>query len=167
MRRLDPNAPPPQAPGRAAFALRRMVPADLGEVMLIERLAFKHPWSADLFRRELEHAWSTILVAEEASEGRRRLLGFIIYWLVHDEIHVLNVATDPGERRRGVARALMRECLAAGGQAGAHLATLEVRRSNAAAIALYQSLGFRSAGIRPNYYADEGEDGIVMLLDLP
>lgn len=167
MRRIEPTEPTALSPSGSPFVLRKMNPADLGEVMLIEKVAFKHPWSADLFRRELEHPWSTILVAEETSGASKRLMGFLIYWLVHDEIHVLNVASDPSQRRRGVARALMRACLSSGARAGARLATLEVRRSNAAAIALYHSLGFRSAGIRPNYYADEGEDAIVMLLDLP
>lgn len=155
------------SPAAGPFALRKMTQVDLAEVMRIEKLAFKHPWSANLFRRELEHPWSTILVAEEDQEGQRRLLGFLIYWLVHDGIHILNVASEPSQRRRGVARALMRACLENGVKAGGRLATLEVRRSNAPAITLYQSLGFRSAGIRANYYADEGEDAVVMLLDLP
>lgn len=144
-----------------------MVAADLDEVMVIERLAFTHPWSADLFRRELAHDWSTVLVAEEPLEGdARRLVGFIIYWLVHDEIHVLNVATDPKERRRGIARDLIAECIAQGSRQGATLATLEVRRSNQAAINLYEAFGFRTVGVRPNYYADEGEDALVMILNI-
>jgi ribosomal-protein-alanine N-acetyltransferase len=74
------------------------------------------------------------------------------------------VALD--ERRKGAARALMEEAAQRGRRAGAVLATLEVRRSNHGAIALYRSLGYRQVGIRPNYYVDEGEDAIVMVLDL-
>lgn len=143
-----------------------MVPDDLDEVMAIERRAFKHPWSSELFRRELQHDWSTILVAERPEMDGMRLLGFIIFWLIYDEVHILNVATDSAERRKGIARTLLSECVERGRARGARLATLEVRRSNAGAIRLYESFGFRSAGIRPNYYADEGEDAIVMLLDL-
>ncbi|HTN53280.1 MAG TPA: GNAT family N-acetyltransferase, partial [Anaeromyxobacter sp.] len=66
----------------------------------------------------------------------------------------------------GVGRALMDEVAEAGRRRGAALATLEVRRSNLPAIALYESLGYRHVGVRPNYYADEGEDALVMLLDL-
>lgn len=141
---------------------------DLDEVMDIERLAFSHPWSADLFRRELTHDWSTVLVAEhvDARDGPR-LGGFIIYWLVHDEVHVLNVATAPQLRRQGLARTLLQRGLALAREAGARLATLEVRRTNVPAIRLYESFGFRSVGIRPNYYAEENEDAIVMVLDLP
>jgi ribosomal-protein-alanine N-acetyltransferase len=86
--------------------------------------------------------------------------------LVDPELHILNIATAVEERRRGVARALMQETAARGRKAGAVLATLEVRRSNGGAIALYRSLGYRHVGIRPNYYADEGEDAIVMVADL-
>jgi len=142
------------------------VPADLEAAMAIERAAFKHPWSTELFARELEHDWSTVLVAQEPSRQGPRIVGFIIFWLVHDEIHVLNVATDPAERGRGIARTLLDECLAQGKAKGARLATLEVRRSNDAALRLYDRYGFRRVGVRPNYYADEGEDAIVMLLDL-
>ena len=78
---------------------------------------------------------------------------------------MLNVATAPQHRRRGVARAVMEELLARGRHRRCSLATLEVRRSNEAAIGLYRSLGFRSVGVRPNYYVDEKEDALVMVLD--
>ena len=139
-----------------------MVAADLEPVMVLERAAFKHPWSTELFARELEHDWSTVLVAEEAG----RIVGFVIFWLVHDEIHILNVATDPAQRGRGIARALLDACIAQGRRRGARLATLEVRRSNDPALRLYDRYGFRRVGVRPKYYEDEGEDAIVMLMDL-
>lgn len=162
-------AGPPPAPD-APFLFRKMTVDDLDRVMEIEFEAFAHPWSAELFRRELTHAWSTILVASEvrpAPDGRReQVLGFVIYWLVHDELHVLNVAVASEERRRGVARALLEEMTERGRLGGAVLATLEVRRSNRPAIRLYESLGYRQVGVRPNYYVDEGEDAIVMNADL-
>ena len=161
------GAPPPPPP----FTFRRMRADDLDRVMEIEKDGFAHPWSADLIRRELTHDWSTILLATEVRHGVAGLstevvAGFVVYWLVHDEIHVLNIATAVEERRRGVARALMIEVAQRGRKAGAVLATLEVRRSNVPAITLYRSLGYRQVGIRPNYYVDEGEDAIVMVLDL-
>jgi len=144
-----------------------MVPTDLPEAMRIERLAFAHPWSEELFRRELTHAWSTILLAEEPGPQGPLLRGFIIFWIIHDEVHILNVATDPTQLRRGIAKALIAEALAQGKQAGAVLATLEVRRSNTPAIRLYESFGFRTVGVRPKYYSDENEDGLVMNFDYP
>jgi len=149
------------------FLIRPMTSDDMPEVMELERIAFTHPWSPELLRRELSHDWSTILlVEEELSPGVLRLLGFAIFWVVHDELHILNVATDPRQRRRGVARAVMNATLERGRQRRCVLATLEVRRGNGAALALYQSLGFRAVGVRPNYYVDESEDAIVMNLDL-
>jgi ribosomal-protein-alanine N-acetyltransferase len=94
------------------------------------------------------------------------VIGFIVFWLVHDEVHVLNVAVAASARRRGVARLLMDEAAARGRASGARLATLEVRRSNEAALTLYRRLGYRQVGVRTNYYVDEGEDAIVMVLDL-
>ena len=162
MRKL---APPPEQ--RPRFEIRQMVAEDLPAVMEIERVAFSHPWSLEMLQRELSHDWSTILLAEEPlPEGARRLLGFVIFWIVHDEVHVLNVATDPAQRRRGVAREIMDATLARGRERRCTLATLEVRRSNEGALHLYKDLGFRSVGVRPNYYVDEGEDAIIMVMDL-
>lgn len=159
MRKLQ---PPPER-----FLIRPMTPDDMPEVMEIERVAFTNPWSPELLRRELTHDWSTILLAEEElAPGVRRLLGFSIFWVVHDELHILNVATDPSQRRRGVARQVMDATLERGRQRRCTMATLEVRRSNEAALSLYRALGFRAVGVRPNYYVDEAEDAIVMTLDL-
>ena len=143
--------------------LRRARPEDVGRVVEIESQGFAHPWSRDLIERELGHAWSrTLLALEPAADGGERVLGYIVFWLVHDEVHVLNVAVAPEARRRGVARALMREAERRGAGRGARIATLEVRRTNQAALELYRSLGYRKVGVRPRYYAEEGEDAIVM-----
>ena len=156
---------------RAKLEIRRMTPDDLEDVMVIERAAFRHPWSPELFRRELEHDWSTILVAVEpltsaSGKGSERIIAFLIYWLVHDEVHILNVAVGPEQRRRGIARLLMAETEKRAYQANASLMTLEVRRSNQAALDLYREFDYRAVGVRPNYYVDEGEDAIVMVKEL-
>ena len=155
---------------RAKLELRRIRPEDLEEVMVIERAAFKHPWSTELFRRELEHDWSTILVAVEpltsAAKGAERIVAFLIYWLVHDEVHILNVAVSPEHRRKGIARTLMAETERRANLANASLMTLEVRRSNLGALELYREFDYRAVGVRPNYYVDEGEDAIVMVKEL-
>lgn len=165
MRKLADPAP------AANYRVRQMTVDDLPVVLDIEKVAFKHPWSPDLLKRELQHDWSTILLVEEPKpppnpDGELRILGFAIFWIVHDELHVLNVATDPVHRRRGVARFVMEAALAKAKERKCALATLEVRRGNEGALALYKDLGFRPVGIRPNYYVDEGEDAIVMVLDL-
>ncbi|HET6439160.1 MAG TPA: ribosomal protein S18-alanine N-acetyltransferase [Anaeromyxobacter sp.] len=154
------ESPPP------ALRFRRMRPEDLPRVVEIEKDGFRHPWSRELLERELSHAWSTVLLATVDRPRGEAVIGFIVFWVVHDEVHVLNIATAREERRSGVGRALMEEAAEAGRRRGATLATLEVRRSNEAAITLYRSLGYRQAGVRPNYYAEEGEDAIVMVMDL-
>lgn len=150
------------------YPIRVMSLDDLPQVLEIEKVAFRNPWSPELLKRELTHDWSTILVAEEPNprgEGTR-VLGFSIFWVVHDELHILNVATAPEHRRRGVGRAVLEATLSHGRGKRCTLATLEVRRSNEAALALYKAFGFRAVGVRKNYYVDEGEDAVVMLMDL-
>lgn len=145
---------------------RRMRPEDLDRVVDIERGGFRHPWSRELLERELGHAWSNTLLAVERDGARELVIGYVVFWLVHDEIHILNIATAVEARRRGVGRALMLEAHASGKGRGATVATLEVRRSNVAAIELYRTLGYRQVGVRPNYYQEEGEDAIVMLVEV-
>ena len=152
---------------RRQYTVRKIRMEDLDVVLELQRRSFAHPWSAELFKREMTHDWSTILLAEErVARTEPRIVGFLIYWLVHDELHILNLATAPEHRRKGVARALLEATVENGRRHRCAMATLEVRRSNDAAIALYRSMNFRSVGIRPNYYVDEGEDAIVMVCDL-
>jgi len=149
-----------------AIQFRPMRRADLDRVMVVNHQCFVHPWSADLIRRELLHDWSTILLAVEEGPEGEVLLGFIVFWLVHDEVHVLNVAVALEHRRRGIARVLMAEAAERGRARKARLVTLEVRAGNAPAIALYRQLGYREVGLRQRYYAEENEDAIVMELAL-
>lgn len=143
------------------FSIRAMDPVDLDRVMELQRRAFSHPWSTEMVRKELTQDWSTVLLAEAGGE----LLGIAIFWLVHDELHLLNIATDPAHRQRGVGRALLEAALARGRAHRCRIATLEVRRSNEPALALYRNHGFRPVGLRPNYYTDDREDAVVMILD--
>jgi len=129
-------------------------------VMEVERAAFAHPWSEEMIRRELEHEFSTVLLAIRGREGP--IAGFAVVWLVHDELHVLNVAVAPEARRSGVARRILDRVEGRAREQGARVSMLEVRRSNQPAIALYRSLGYREVGVRPGYYAEDGEDALVM-----
>jgi [ribosomal protein S18]-alanine N-acetyltransferase len=159
-RPVDP-APPP----RLAFRLAR--PDDVGRVMEIEKDGFQHPWSRALIERELGHPWSRVLLALAADPaGAEQVVGYVVFWLVHDEVHVLNVATALEVRRRGIGRALMEAAEEAGRARGARLSTLEVRRTNLGAIELYRAMGYRQVGVRPNYYAEEQEDALVMVKQL-
>lgn len=152
------------SPDRAgALALRPMRPEDVAGVERLFELCFANPWSTELIQKELSHPWSTVLVAETQGTAPE-LLGVGIFWKVHDEWHVLNLATHPDARRLGVGRALMMEALRLAQAQGCASSTLEVRRSNAAAISLYETLGFRKVGVRRNYYVEEREDALLMSL---
>jgi ribosomal-protein-alanine N-acetyltransferase len=149
-----------------SLRMRRMVHADLPQVMEIEKDAFTNAWSEEMVRKELAQDWSTVYVVEETTPRGWLIRAFAIFWLVHDEIHVLNVATHRDHRRLGLGRYVMDEVVSFGRQHKCRIATLEVRRSNEAAIGLYKALGFRPVGMRPNYYSDNHEDGVVMVMDL-
>ncbi len=149
-----------------ALRTRRMTPADLPAVMEIENQAFSNPWTLEMVKKELTQEWSTVLLAEEYTPRGWLVRGFAIFWLVHDEVHVLNVATHRDVRRMGLGRYVMEAVLALGRQHRCRVATLEVRRGNEAALGLYKGLGFRAVGMRPAYYSDDREDAVVMALDL-
>ena len=102
------------------------------------------------------------LVAELEGE----LVGFLMSWIVADQLHVLNIATDPGWLRRGVGTALLREAARRGLARGLVEATLEVRRGNAPGRAFYRRHGFHETGVRKRYYADNGEDAVILDCDL-
>jgi ribosomal-protein-alanine N-acetyltransferase len=144
------------APPAAAIQVRRLTYADLPEVVAIERRAFTSAWSLAMFVLELSKPSGICLAA--VVDGK--LAGYLICSRYDTVWHVMNVAVDPLLRRRGIATALLNRVLERV-EPDAQL-TLEVRRSNAGAITLYESFGFRSAGVRRRYYADNGEDAIVM-----
>ena len=144
--------------GESRITVRRLAYADLTRVVAIERRAFPAPWSLPMFLMELSRSGGISLAAEEDDDD---VVGYLICSRFDEDWHVMNVAVAGHRRRRGVARLLMITLLERIDDPGARL-TLEVRVSNAAARALYEGLGFLGAGIRRRYYADNGEDALVM-----
>jgi ribosomal-protein-alanine N-acetyltransferase len=136
--------------------------AELEAIGAIDRASF--PAGSVDVAEELDRPWARIWVAR-FGEGAVPS-AFLLAWLVADELHVLSVATHPSARRRGLARALLAQALAAAREKKMRLVLLEVRRSNQAAIRLYRGFGFRAMGVRPGYYADNREDAIEMILVL-
>jgi [ribosomal protein S18]-alanine N-acetyltransferase len=139
--------------------VRRLAYSDLPAVISIERRSFPAPWSLAMFVLELSKPSGICLAAIEAGQ----LLGYLVCSRYDRVWHLMNVAVAPERRRRGVARRLISRLIEEGG--GKLPFTLEVRVSNGEAIAMYESLGFRSAGVRPRYYQDNGEDALIMWLD--
>lgn len=149
-----------------------MKTADMEQVLAIEQVSFASPWTRRLFENELlRPEVSTLLVAYTEAEASgtarylRLILGYIVFWVVADEMHILNLSVHPLYRRRGIARRLVIEAVRRASAMGAEKAYLEVRASNAPATALYSSLGFVSIGIRRSYYDNPREDAVVMTLE--
>jgi ribosomal-protein-alanine N-acetyltransferase len=140
-------------------AVRRLAYSDLPAVLAIERRSFPTPWSLAMFVLELSKPSGICLAADDGEE----LLGYLVCSRYDQVWHLMNVAVSPERRRVGVARRLISRLLE---ESGRELPlTLEVRVSNHPAIAMYEGLGFRSAGVRPRYYQDNGEDALIMWLD--
>jgi ribosomal-protein-alanine N-acetyltransferase len=113
-------------------------------------------------REELVRTWARLRAARDESGA---LLGYALFWHVVDELHLLNVAVAIPSRRQGIGRALMDDLIAYGRSHAVGRILLEVRAGNAAAIALYEQLGFTRFNVRERYYADD-EDAIEMSLTL-
>jgi len=140
-----------------ALDIRRLTYADLPQVIAIERRAFPTPWSLAMFVLELSKPSGICLAA--MLEGR--LTAYLICSRYDRVWHIMNVAVDPDRRRRHVATALIGRLLERVNDEDARF-TLEVRRSNDGALALYERFGFKVAGLRRRYYQDNGEDALVM-----
>jgi ribosomal-protein-alanine N-acetyltransferase len=139
------------------LTIRPLAYSDLPQVLAIERRAFPTPWSLAMFVLELSKP-SGICLAAVGEAGR--LAGYCVCSRYDTVWHLMNIAVDPDRRRLGIAWALLERMIE---QAGPEQQfTLEVRTSNAPAIALYERLHFRSVGKRPRYYTDTGEDAVIM-----
>jgi len=140
---------------------RRMTTDDIPAVAALEREIFTDAWSVESFRNEVMDRRTSWPVVLEDEDGR--LAAYLVAWLVADEVHLGNIAVAPAYRRRGLARRLLAALERKGCERGARLVTLEVRRSNEAARALYEDLGYRTVQIRRAYYVDDKEDALVMM----
>lgn len=137
---------------------REMRETDVPFISRLEEETFSMPWSAASFLQMIEKEDTAYYVAEE--DGR--LLGGCGLLMIAGEGNITNVVVAPDVRRRGVATGLLTYLLMEGDRAGLTAYTLEVRVSNAAAIGLYEKLGFMSEGIRPNFYEKPTEDAMIM-----
>lgn len=135
---------------------------DLDDVLNIERASFPNPWTREQFAHELKNPVSRAYTLNAARNGREFLAAYIIFWVVHGEAHILDIAVHPDYRGKGAAKALLAEALGMMRSDMVYEVFLEVRRSNAAARSLYRKFGFKEIYERKDYYGDE--DAIVMSL---
>jgi [ribosomal protein S18]-alanine N-acetyltransferase len=134
--------------------------SDLDDVLAIESASFSNPWTREMFLHELANAGVSYGYVLRGPEGRAA--AFCTIWVVVDEVHINNLAVDPAWRGHGLGQALLEFILRLWSDLGAERATLEVRRSNLAAISLYAKLGFNVAGIRRDYYTEPVEDALIL-----
>jgi ribosomal-protein-alanine N-acetyltransferase len=135
-------------------------PRDLDGVMAVDAACFNNPWTREDYLRELADAHRCWLVAARAGDGT--IVAYCTFWRIFDEIHVNNFAVLPAWRRQGLGAALLAHVLATGVAIGAPRTTLEVRASNAPALALYRAAGFVEAAVRRGYYTKPIEDALVL-----
>ena len=143
---------------------RKMTPDDVEAVYAIELATFPSPWTLDSFHyemRENQFAHYTVAVNDAG-----KIIGFCGMWIVIDSAQITNVAVLPEARGLGIGEALMREAMKVAKEGGADIMSLEVRVSNTVAQNLYRKLEFQDGGIRKGYYTDNGEDALVMWVNL-
>lgn len=128
------------------------------QVAALEKICFSNPWSEKSVGEELKNPLSLWLVAAEGE----KVLGYVGSQTVMGETDMMNVAVDPAFRRNHLGKQLILSLVDALREQGSHSLTLEVRASNAPAIALYETLGFTQAGRRPNYYRNPKEDALIL-----
>ncbi len=141
---------------------------DLDRLVDLENESFSAPWTRKMFQVELEenpfgHLWTARLASKDGAE--RDIVGYISFWIVFEELRIMNLAVEARFRRQGVARTLVRRTLEFARARGALRAVLEVRASNDAAQALYEGEGFKQVAIRAKYYTNPVEDAVLMALD--
>ena len=142
--------------------IRLMRQDDVPQIANLEKLCFSDPWSENSIGSELDNRLSCWLVAEEQG----RVAGYVGSQSVLDMADMMNIAVDPGFRRQGIAEQLILALIEKLKEKGIIALLLEVRVSNAPAIALYEKLGFEQVGRRPRYYHNPREDALILRKEL-
>ncbi len=132
---------------------------DLDFIMHIEQTSFSAPWTRKMFCDELDgNPFASLL----AARNQGVIVGHVCFWVIFEELHVMNLAVHVDHRRQGVATAMMTHVIALAHEQGANVAMLEVRTSNTAAIAFYSRMGFGQIATRRAYYSNPTEDAMIM-----
>lgn len=150
-----------------------MKESDLEEVLMIEASSFSSPWTEEMFLHELLRASISWCFVAKSRAGKsntagleEKVLGYICFWIIGDEMQIANLAIHPSWRRKGVGRGLLSYALEFGHLRRARVVVLEVRASNVGAQHLYRSFGFQVVAMRKGYYQSPPEDALVMALDM-
>ncbi|MEC4817722.1 MAG: ribosomal protein S18-alanine N-acetyltransferase [Scytonema sp. PMC 1069.18] len=147
---------------KITLEIKLLTPADLSAVLELDRTCFGGLWSLEAYQRELDSPNSDLLGL--FSSVSMQLLGMGCFWTILDEAHITILAVHPQYHYQGFGQALLYYLLKTACDRRLERATLEVRVSNSVAISLYQKFGFKTAGTRRRYYADNGEDALILWL---
>ena len=141
----------------------------LPDILQIEEACFSAPWTRKMLEAELSgNPFAYFLLAKQAPQGEVgsvSIVGYLCFWVVFEEVRLMNLAVIESMRHKGIAKALVMQALEMGLAQEARCAVLELRASNHAAHALYRSLGFRDVTTRSTYYTNPIEDALLMELD--
>ncbi len=159
------------------FVVRVMDRSHIPGALEIERASYPAPWSESVFINEMTSGNSVAIVALAGDTGEtgeagdtgetgRKVAGYLVGWIVADQVHIANIAVAAGHRRRGAGILMMNWLLEESVRRGCVSSSLEVRESNLAARAMYTRLGYRAVAIRKAYYSNPREDAVVMLKTL-
>jgi ribosomal-protein-alanine N-acetyltransferase len=150
--------------------IRMMKAADLPAVSQIDKLSFSQPWPPTAFEVELANKSARCWVAElsgiSADDVKARVIAALIIWQVLDEAHIATIAVHPDFRQQGIGKQLLWAGMQAAYAEGARIYHLEVRAGNLAAQKMYADFGYEIVGRRSGYYKNNGEDALLMTLDL-
>lgn len=149
----------PEAEHDAALTLERLGQADVPQLAALERACFSCPWTEAQYAQLLEESRVRVV----GVRAGHALVAYCSFYHAGDEMEILNLATAPDWRRKGLGRRLLGFVLRIGEQMGIEQVVLEVRVTNTAARALYAGAGFAQAGVRKAYYPDTGEDALVLV----
>lgn len=138
------------------FIITEMKEKHLSRLAELERQCFSEPWSENALREEIENENSHFLVAESDDT-----VGYIGVQEICAEAYITNVAVFEKYRKSGAGRALLRAACDGAENRNCAFITLEVRESNVPAISLYESEGFKKAGLRKNFYSSPAENGVI------
>lgn len=149
-----------------SIEIMSMAMEDLDEILAIENSSFSRPWSKDVFVRELQIPISRNLMAKIRKDRYDEIAGYVTYWIIAGELQVHKIAVREDLRKSGIASMLMAEMIKLSQSEGIAVCSLEVSRSNEGAKRLYEKFGFEVTDIRPHYYAESGEDALILCADL-
>jgi ribosomal-protein-alanine N-acetyltransferase len=139
---------------------------DIDEILSIEESLFSSPWTRDVFIRELQLPISRSFIAKTCKNQKIEIAGYIVFWIIAEEVQLHKIAVRVDCRRAGIATQLMESMIWNSCRENVSICTLEVGRGNEGAKKLYEKFGFIVIDTRPRYYPESGDDAFIMQADL-